>query len=394
MEIRVKRSSTTSDTSIICHADRKGHKYIAKVRGKNGKYRYFYDKEEYREYLNGKKSSDSDGILDKVSSWFKNINKSRTSLQKKAERKVNEIIDKYKKRSSKDATIDKRLINKAKKFVDDLFDEKTSDKSFIKKKPKYIAKVKLPNGKHRYFYKQSEYDAYLKRMDYQKDEPGFMGKIKKISKNKVFTAKEDMSKVNEKYDPYNDDHSTNCANCSAAYELRRRGYDVEAKPNDSTYNGKSSRVYDYFEDAKIIGVYGDGSTTTVNEKSWLKRVTNLGDSFKFYKDDQSYSSKSIEKAITSNNPPGSRGFIDVDWKAGSAHSIVYEVNSKGKVIVRDSQTNDTYSLEELAPKVKKVRITRTDNLKLKEGILGAVTENTDKERDYYVDKGQLHRYEG
>ena len=394
MEIRVKRSSTTSDTSIICHADRKGHKYIAKVRGKNGKYRYFYDKEEYQEYLNGKKSSDSDGIFDKVSSWFKNINKSRTSLQKKAERKVNEIIDKYKKRSSKDATIDKRLINKAKKFVDDLFDEKTFDKSFIKKKPKYIAKVKLPNGKHRYFYKQSEYDAYLKRLNYQKDEPGFMGKIKKISKNKVFTAKEDMSKVNEKYDPYNDDNSTNCANCSAAYELRRRGYDVEAKPNDSTYNGKSSRVYDYFEDAKIIGVYGDGSTTTVNEKSWLKRVTNLGDSFKFYKDDQSYSSKSIEKAIKSNNPPGSRGFIDVEWKAGSAHSIVYEVNSKGKVVIRDSQTNDTYSLEELAPKVKKVRIARTDNLKLKKGILGAVTENTDKERDYYVDKGQLHRYEG
>ena len=203
-----------------------------------------------------------------------------------------------------------------------------------------------------------------------------------------------MSKVNEKYDPYNDDRSTNCANCSAAYELRRRGYDVEAKPNDETYNGKSARVHDYFENAEIIGVYGDGSTTTVNEKSWLKRVTNLDDSYKFYAKDQSYSSKSIEKAIKSNNPPGSRGFIDVEWKAGSAHSIVYEVNSKGKVVIRDSQTNDTYSLEELAPNVKKVRITRTDNLKLKKGILGAVTENVDKDRDYYVDKGQLHLYEG
>lgn len=396
MEVRVKRCSNASDKSIISHANRKGHKYIAKVELSNGKYRYFYDKEEYQEYLNGKKSSDD--IFDKVGDWFGKLNKRRVSFQKKAERKVNEIIDKYKKLSSKDTIIDKRAIKKAKKFVDDLFDRKISDKISYKfsekKKPKYIAKVKLPNGKHRYFYKQSEYDAYLKRLEYQKDEPGFMGKIKKISKNKVFTAKEDMSKVNEKYDPYNDDRSTNCANCSAAYELRRRGYDVEAKPNDESYNGKSARVYDYFENAEIIGVYGDGSTTKVNEKSWLKRVTNLGDSYKFYAKDQSYSSKSIEKAIKSNNPPGSRGFIDVEWKAGSAHSIVYEVNSKGKVVIRDSQTNDTYSLEELAPKVKKVRIARTDNLKLKKGILGAVTENTDKDRDYYVDKGQLHLYEG
>ena len=392
MEIRVKRFSTTSDTSIISHADRKDHKYIAKVRGKNGKYRYFYDKEEYQECLNGKESSD--GIFDKVGGWFSNLNKRIRSSKKKAERKINEIIGKCKDRSGKDSMIDKRLIKKAQDFVDDLFNKTISDGSFKKKKPKYIAKVKLPNGKHRYFYKQSEYDAYLKRLDYQKNEPGFMGKIKKISKDKVFTAKEDMSKVNEKYDPYNDDRSTNCANCSAAYELRRRGYDVEAKPNDESYNGKSARVHDYFENAEIIGVYGDGSTTTVNEKSWLKRVTNLDDSYKFYAKDQSYSSKSIEKAIKSNNPPGSRGFIDVEWKAGSAHSIVYEVDNKGEVVIRDSQTNDTYSLEELAPKVKKVRITRTDNLKLKKGILGAVTENVDKERDYYVDKGQLHLYKG
>lgn len=402
MEVRVKRCSTTSDTSIISHSAKKNHKYIARVKGKNGKYRYFYDREEYQEYLNGKKSSD--GILDKVGDWFGKLNKRRVGFQKKAERKVNEIIDKYKNRSSKDTLIDKRAIKKAKKFVDDLFDkkisDKISDKISEKKKPKYIAKVKLPNGKHRYFYKQSEYDAYLKRLDYQKDEPGFMGKIKKISKNKVFTAKEDMSKVNEKFDPYDDDTSTNCTNCSAAYELRRRGYDVEAKPKDKTYNARQDRVYDYFEDAEYIGVYSDGSTIKHNEKyvrklqdgkaTWLDRAKNRDD-HKFYTEDQSYTSKSIEKAIKSNNPPGSRGFIDVEWKAGSAHSIVYEVDNKGKVTIRDSQTNDEYSLEELAPKVKKVRIARTDNLKLKKGILGAVTENKDKDREYYVDKGQLHR---
>lgn len=271
-----------------------------------------------------------------------------------------------------------------------------------KKEPKHIAKVKLPNGKTRYFYKQSEYDAYLKRLKYQEDEPGFMKKIAKIAKDKIFTAKEDMSKVNETYDPYDDATSRNCSNCSAAYELRRRGYDVEAKPNDGDkYNGRHDRVYDYFEGAKFLGVYGDGSTLTHNEK-YIRRIQNdedtildrfkYKDDYKFYTTDQSYTSKSIEKAIKANNPPGSRGFIDVEWKAGSAHSIVYEVDNKGKITIRDSQTYDEYSLDELAPRVKKVRIARTDNLQLKEGILGAVTTNKDNERQYYVNKGYAYSY--
>lgn len=387
------------DEKVICHRspmfgkERKNHKYIARVRGKNGKYRYFYDKAEYQAYLNDEKSSN--GMFDKVGNWFRNF-------RKKGEQKVNEIIGKYKNRSTKDALIDKRLINKAKNFVDDLFDKNVSAGFSEKKKPKYIAKVELPNGKHRYFYDQNEYDAYLRRLKYQRNEPSFMEKIKKISKNKVFTAKEDMSKVNEQYDPYNDATSTNCANCSAAYELRRRGYDVEAKPNDETYNARHDRVYDYFENAEYVGVYGDGSTIKYNEKyirkiqdgkaTWLDRVINRDD-YKFYTEDQSYTSKSIEKAIKSNNPPGSRGFIDVEWKAGSAHSIVYEVGIKGKVVIRDSQTLDEYTLDELAPKVKKVRIARTDNLQLKKGILGAVKENEDRERRYYVDNNQLHEYD-
>ena len=65
---------------------------------------------------------------------------------------------------------------------------------------------------------------------------------------------------------------------------------------------------------------------------------------------------------------------------------MYEVDKKGKVTIRDSQTYDEYSLDELAPYVKKVRITRTDNLQLKEGILDAVVTNKDDKRRYYVDK--------
>lgn len=110
MEIRVKRFSTTSDTSIISHADRKDHKYVAKVKGKNGKYRYFYNKEDYQNYLQEQKSPDK--IFDKVGDWFGNLNKRRLSFQKKGKQKVDEIINKYNKRSSKDTLIDKRLLKK------------------------------------------------------------------------------------------------------------------------------------------------------------------------------------------------------------------------------------------------------------------------------------------
>lgn len=401
MEIRVKRTSTSSASSIICHADRKKHKYIAKVKIENGRHRYFYTKEAYQQYLKENKNT-SESIGDKVSKWLKKLNTKRTKFQEKAKKKAKKILDKCGSLSSKDFLIDKRLIKKAKNFADDLLDETLSGiKGKEKKKSKYVAKVELPNGKYRYFYKQSEYDAYLRRLEYQKNEPKFMKKIPDISNDKVYTAKEDMKQVNETYDPFDPKTSTNCANCSAAYELRRRGYDVEAKANGGTkdYNGNGDRVFDYFENATMFGIYGDGTTIEHSEEFvrgvWnggvdKKFLTKYDDLIKYMNKPQTYTKESIEKGITSNSPPGSRGMIDVEWKQGGGHSIVYEVNKNGSVTIRDSQTYDVYSLDEIANNVQKVRISRTDNLQLKEDILAAVVPNESNEREYYVDKGHTH----
>jgi hypothetical protein len=229
-----------------------------------------------------------------------------------------------------------------------------------------------------------------------------MKDVPDIPNDVVYTQMEDQSKINETYDPRNLETSTNCANCSAAYELRRRGYDVEAKLVEDDYNGRGDRVYDYFEGAEYIAVNGDGSSFVHNEEFvrslWDDTLTdedclNNKQDAQFYMQEQSYTPESIEKAILDNNPPGSRGFIDVEWKAGSAHSIVYEVDSQGKVIIRDSQTYDEYPVEELAREVNKVRIARTDNLELKEDILNAVEPNEEKERKYYMDEGWVEDYE-
>ena len=146
---------------------------------------------------------------------------------------------------------------------------------------------------------------------------------------------------------------------------------------------------------------GDGSSFVQNqkftEKAWNKGYSKF-DEMKYSKDckflesSQDYTADSLEKAIKNANPPGSRGMIDVWWNQGGAHSIVYEVDDKGKVTIRDSQTYDEYGLDELASNVKRVTICRTDNLKLKEGILNAVKPNEDNTRNYSVDKNRLVRH--
>jgi hypothetical protein len=112
--------------------------------------------------------------------------------------------------------------------------------------------VNLPNGTNKKLSSKDEVEDYNERIEYQKNEPPFMKKVPDIPENVVYEKKEDMEKINEEYDPYDDSRSMNCGNCSAAYELRRRGYDVEAKEYDEDYNGLGSRVYEYFEDAVMM----------------------------------------------------------------------------------------------------------------------------------------------
>lgn len=403
---------------------KKNFKYIKKKKV-NGKWRYYYDIkdalgfDEADEYntakSNNKKTktalSDSkiertmqkdiaklDGKIDarehqKIKKYSKNVEEN-TKVRKKAEKAYKKAKEKFKKtpvgflKLTMPETIEKgkKLVKKALNIKDEV---DTSKK-----------KVKLPNGKTHGFDDTNEYTSYLKRIVHQQSEPKFMKDVPKISKNKVYTAKEDMDKVNETFSPYDDSTSTNCANCSAAYELRRRGYDVEAKANGGSdeYNGRADRYYDYYENAEVLNVYEDGSTFVQNKK-FARKACGKGYSIldsliykedhKYSKSTQNYTVSSIEKAILDNNPPGSRGMIDVKWNEGSGHSIVYEVDNKGKIMIRDAQTYDEYSLDELASKVKRVRITRTDNLRLKEGILNAVVPNKDKKRQARVDKDGL-----
>ena len=336
----------------LYHVDRKKHKYIAKVPIGKGKYRYFYDKEEYRAYMNNKTENKSENKKSKTNSVSNFFNKIFN--------KLNNLFKKSKKQVSK-------TINKGKKFVEEVIlglntDRKTPGTIF-----KYIERVKMSNGKYRYFYDEDEYKRYMNSRKYLEKEPEFMKKIPKISEEESFAVKDIMAKINPGYSRYDKSTSRNCANCTAAYELRCRGYDVKAATykNIGEYllNGVQYRFSYYYKNANCIMLDDEGK----EHKSILNGTR--------YQKDFEYSSRTVEAAIVKHSGKNTRGDISVEWKQGSAHSMVYEVDSKGNVLIRDCQTNRVHRVSEITGRVKNIIITRTDNLELKKSILDAVEDN-------------------
>lgn len=338
----------------LYHASKKRKvKYIAKVPISNGKYRYFYTQEEYDSYKNSKKPKESKSktALKSVSKFFKNIFAKANKIFKKSKKELGKTLEKGRK------FVDEVIFGK-KKNGSSLFDVKD-------KMTKYIARVKMSNGKYKYFYDAGAYERYLKRMEYQKNEPEFMKKVPKISESDGYTADEDMAKVNTEYSRYDKATSQNCTNCTAAYELRCRGYDVSAADYENYFanydNASMFRFPLYYKNAKTIRLDDTGK----EHKSPLNNTL----AYKRY----DYDSRTVTEAILKHSGKNTRGDISVMWKEGLAgHSMVYEVDGKGNVTIRDCQTNEKYTVDSIVKHVNAISITRTDNLELRKGILDAV----------------------
>ena len=382
--------------------ERKKHKYIARVLGKNNKYRYFYVQSEYEAYLAG-------ALKGKFSSDYKVSDSERQDIKKikRLEKQYGDQVyrsgDEYEVQIVKD-NVTKSVLDilkktaskfsksgKTKKLQANILDIPSAslkkdawsegkvkrvktNKNKVTTKPlkghKYIAKVKISDGAYRYFYDQDEYNAYLKKKEYQKNSPSFMDEFKKTPMTE--TSEEALAKVNphvdwsySQYKYYNDlpdeqvkklkdsgkvsqktvgdtqAYDMNCMNCTTAYELRRRGYDVEA------------------------GAWRASNTQYASLENWYEGV----------KVKEVNKTNNLIKAIQSDNPPGSRGNLMVQWSNGGGHSMAYEVDSKGKVHILDPQTNSVVDEDKLPDLISSAHYARTDNLKLKEGVLDTVAPN-------------------
>lgn len=173
-------------------------------------------------------------------------------------------------------------------------------------------------------------------------------------KTGIMTPNEDMAACNPKYSK-GGMYKNNCISCALAYDLRRRGYDVEAMPIDTTSatNGSLPVQLDFYkgEKLKILEV---PNNPDVAARQLTKYLLGYGD--------------------------GSRGMLRIRWKNGDGHAAVWEVDN-GSVVVRDPQNNTFVDLSDYMRRAKTFYYFRTDNLDPTEKVTRFVKNRQNKEGD-------------
>lgn len=172
-----------------------------------------------------------------------------------------------------------------------------------------------------------------------------------FKKNKPMTQEEDAKVVN----PFRDKNITgtdnNCAYCSTAYELRRRGFDVIA---DRTNEPKGTEEFytSIFVDAKKRDIRNKTCDFYEIEKRGEDRFVKWTDNKK--KKDKHISLASVgqneefAKSVISTlkkSAKNSRGFVTMNWAFGGSHVVNYEVKG-GKLTLIDSQVGKVYNEKE------------------------------------------------
>lgn len=159
-------------------------------------------------------------------------------------------------------------------------------------------------------------------------------------KARIFTVDEDLKATNPNYVSGEYKWRNNCQRCVSAYEMRRRGYSVTAKP----LPGRLSDDYlaAYFENAweNAQRIWCHKGSGKIEIEDYMSRWGN-----------------------------GTRAVIGVRWKGGGGHVFVAE-NIEGKIHYYDPQSgsNDCSSYFRDAFGKGTTHITRVDNLTPSEHI--------------------------
>lgn len=251
---------------------------------------------------------------------------------------------------------------------------------------KYIGKIKQSNGKTRYYYSVESFKRAIEIYKYQDNEPSFMKSIKEIDadEDKMPTEKEDAYVVNPGHGTKGTNRTINCANCTIAYELRRRGYDVQAKDVPST----DRNIWDTMECFGIDAKFDQSTLVRVDKQTYdtlkgsgieVKQSTPYGDRFYMEanniapKENENVKNVSVSKLFNQANkeyefgkaldsvkdselihkitnsikekfnelPGGSRGDMTVMWTQLGGHSVSWDKSFDGTVRIIDTQVNRT-----------------------------------------------------
>lgn len=160
-------------------------------------------------------------------------------------------------------------------------------------------------------------------------------------KTGVMTPKDDMAACNRQYSK-GGVYKNNCISCALAYDMRRRGYDVEAMPIDTTsaVNGSLPVQLGFYKGEKLEA-FEVPSDDEAAMKWFSDRILKYGD--------------------------GSRGLLRIRWKNGDGHAAIWEV-SGDTVVIRDPQNNTVVDLSDYLRRAKTFYYFRTDNLELTDKV--------------------------
>lgn len=166
----------------------------------------------------------------------------------------------------------------------------------------------------------------------------------------------------------------NCRRATFAYELRRRGYDVQATRTPDG-NGQNAAGLMNAIDKKYKDISTESKAViervTTNDlsdprtrhvKAFAKRNASLRD----FKEDDFIEPNGIFDRL-SREPDRSRGEVSLMYMFGGGHSVAYEVIN-GKAHIFDNQTGDHFTsiddLEASYPAISTGGFTRLDNMDL------------------------------
>ena len=173
-------------------------------------------------------------------------------------------------------------------------------------------------------------------------------------KTGVMTPKDDMAACNPKYSK-GGVYKKNCISCALAYDLRRRGYDVEAASIDTTSvtNGSLPVQLGFYKGEKLE-IFEVPNDPDVAVKQFTKNLLSYGDR--------------------------SRGMLRIRWKNGDGHAVVWEVDGRS-LLIRDPQNNTIADLSDYIHRSKTFYYFRTDNLEPTEKTLRFVKNRISEEGD-------------
>lgn len=352
---RIQHSSESED-----------HKYVARVETGDPKYkyRYFYSNAAYQAYLNGLKTSITPPSVTPTEQ--PNNGSTFGNMLINLGKKTNEIVDNGKK-------VLENTYESAKKSIDDI-------NRYIFKGERVVKGTSVYNDvKYEDVIKDTNYTTsptMLAKTFVENIVKGFVGmdmkpydKIDSMDdlpkKKDKYSDEEDQAVINPDFDPDVYAYSNNCAYCTAAYELRQRGYDVEAAPVNVFTANTIDEICSWYKgsDPKSFSTIGDiGNLMEISDEEWNQ---------KYYEACET-KANSVKEELKQYGD-GARGQFCLYWYGGGGHSMIWEVENN-EVVIRDAQTNKVLDMAEQFTYATDGFYIRTDNLELSDRILKTVRQ--------------------